>query len=155
MIVEEWHRPIEEALVRVHGRALACARAAGDARTGELARILGVLRDDMVVHVQRQECAIFPCIVDGNRLSPRIRSELADHSDAGVGRMLTRIRELTGNFQLPRDPVPGLRALWDGLASLSTSLVEHIALEAHVLYPRALAGEDPRRARPAASMAAC
>jgi hypothetical protein len=34
-------------------------------------------------------------------------------------------------------------------------MVEHIALETHVLYPRALAGEDPRRARAEAAWVAC
>jgi regulator of cell morphogenesis and NO signaling len=153
MIVEGWHRPLEEAIVRVHVRAEDLARTAGDARLSELARILGAVREDMGPHFQREECSIFPGIVDGCRLSARARSELADHSDLQVGRMLTRIRELTDNFQLPPDPAPGMQALWDGLASLTTSLVEHIALETNVLYPRALAGEDPHRARAAATVA--
>lgn len=146
MIVEGWHRPLEEALVRVHTRAEELARATGDVRIEELARIMRNLRADMAPHFQWEECGVFPAIVDGHPLTARTRAQLEGHSDEHAGRILTRIRELTDHFQVPPRATPRMQSLWDGLASLSTGLVEHTALETNVLYPRALAGEDPRRA---------
>jgi len=59
-----------------------------------------------------------------------------EHDDHG--RNLAIIRELTDNLTPPEEACTSWRALYLRLEALEAELMEHIHLENHVLFPRAL-----------------
>jgi regulator of cell morphogenesis and NO signaling len=61
----------------------------------------------------------------------------SEHERAGAA--LGRLRELTDGHKAPAWACNSYRALLDGLDRLERDMHEHVHLENHVLFPRALA----------------
>jgi regulator of cell morphogenesis and NO signaling len=59
-----------------------------------------------------------------------------EHGEAGDA--LSRMRELTSDYAIPRYACPTYSALMNGLRALETDLNQHIHLENEILFPRAL-----------------
>lgn len=155
MIVERWHRPLEEELPRLEAMTDEFARRYRLPRSEELAAVVRALRDEIGPHFMVEECVVFPLILDGHgRFTPQ-STEAMQRGDAYVAELLARLGDLTDDFQLPPDAPLPQAALWHRLAALAHDLAEHLAVETLVLFPRALAGEAPYLRQPLAPRADC
>lgn len=139
-VVRRFHDPLRgqlpalialaERVEREHAELPACPRG--------LAAHLRAVSEAVEVHLEKEEQILFPLIVSGRGAWAQlpIRVMLQEHEDHVAG--LQRTRALTQNLVAPTDASPAWRALYDGLAELESDLHEHMLLENHVLFPRAL-----------------
>jgi regulator of cell morphogenesis and NO signaling len=120
----------------------------------ELDNVFDGLCQELNLHMHKEEMMLFPAI---ERYEAAARSGLplppapfgsienpigvmeAEHDSAGLA--LTRIRELTVDFQSPPYACSTYRAMLDGLKALEADLHAHIHLENNVLFPRVIAIE--------------
>ena len=78
--------------------------------------------------------------VPGDHVAGPVHVMMQEHDDHAVN--LARIRELTDDRQAPAHACATWRALYDGLGVLEAELMQHIHLENHVLFPRAMREDD-------------
>ncbi|MBI2519714.1 MAG: iron-sulfur cluster repair protein YtfE [Bdellovibrio sp.] len=106
-----------------------------------LANAIRNIKVEMDSHMQKEEEILFPMIAAGNgslAYMP-IRILLAEHE--GHGANLGLLRELAYNYKAPEHACNTWRALYAGLDQIEQELMEHIHLENHVLFIRALSEE--------------
>lgn len=89
-------------------------------------------------HLKKEERILFPAIRAGrgHGTTSTVHSLEMEHEDHGMS--LARLRELTADLTPPAEACPTWRALYRRLARLGDELMEHVSLENHVLFPRAL-----------------
>jgi regulator of cell morphogenesis and NO signaling len=137
--------PLMEKVLNVHGD-----------RHPELDRIadlFGALAADLMPHLEKEEQILFPFIrglVAGDEgpghcgsVQNPIRVMMNEHEAAGD--VLHDLRELTQDYTPPEDACGSFRSLYMGLAALEADLHQHIYLENHILFPRAIELEAGRR----------
>jgi regulator of cell morphogenesis and NO signaling len=143
-IVEHYHRPLAvvldgvvtaaERVERVHGSKPACPVG--------LAEHLRGLRTEMVSHMAKEEQVLFPAIDSGKRgsmLSAPVTLMMSEHEDHGDS--LLANRAFTTDFVPPPEACATWRTLYEQLEKMEADLMDHIHLENHVLFPRALQDE--------------
>ena len=103
-----------------------------------LADVLTAFFADMQRHMAKEETILFPMIRRGARgeavyLPVRMmESEHDSHREH-----LVKIRELTGDLQLPAHACATWTALYHGLETVEADLMQHIHLENNILFSRA------------------
>lgn len=139
-IIARYHDPLRRDLPvfieaakrveRVHGKKASCPLG--------LAACLEQMCLEIVQHLAKEEHVLFPAIAAGGgpHIQMPVRVMMQEHDDHGAN--LRRMRELTSDFVPPHDACATWRALYSGLEKLEAELMEHIHLENHVLFPRAL-----------------
>jgi regulator of cell morphogenesis and NO signaling len=112
-----------------------------------LQRAFKQLRTELLVHMAKEDCVLFPFIVRleaGDEVPVEdalqwiqlpIAAMEADHDEAG--RALAFIRDVTGSFAPPEWACPTFRGLYYGLSQLEADMHLHVHLENNVLFPRA------------------
>jgi regulator of cell morphogenesis and NO signaling len=93
---------------------------------------------EMQSHMMKEEGILFPMIRRGGRgqaVYMPVRVMQQEHDDHGHS--LARIRELTGDLEIPAHACATWTALYHGLSRLEQELMEHIHLENNILFPRA------------------
>lgn len=152
-IRERHHAYVREMLPAIDGW-LAKLVARHGARHSELAdvwRVFGELSHDLMAHMAKEETLLFPAIDElaaarraGTRppaspfatvLHP-VRAMEDEHRDAGD--RLSQLRALTHNYTPPPDACTTYRLCYGELQRFQADLIEHVHLENHVLFPRAL-----------------
>jgi regulator of cell morphogenesis and NO signaling len=142
-ILATYHRPLDEELPRLEAMARKVHAVHLDKAPETLSALLSVylgLKEELDQHMVKEELDLFPMIKQGK--GPEIGAPVCVmlHEHDTAAHALTRLRELTDDYQVPEDACNTWRALWHGLAALETSLHEHIHLENNILFPRALKG---------------
>ncbi len=140
-ILERFHRPLPaqldsvvaaaEKVERVHASKPSCPNGLG--------AHLREVRAELASHMAKEEQVLFPALAAGRRgsmLSGPITVMMREHDDHGAN--LKRSRALTTDFRPPSEACATWRALYEQLEQLEADLMEHIHLENHVLFPRAL-----------------
>ncbi|MCC6587261.1 MAG: iron-sulfur cluster repair di-iron protein [Bryobacterales bacterium] len=130
-------------VVQVHGEK--------DSRLQELRGVFEDLRDELDMHMHKEEMILFPYIehlegvaeagvplgdVPFGSVGNPIR--MMEHEHESAGRALERIRQLTNGFVLPEFACATVRALWQGLDNFEKDLHQHIHLENNILHLRAI-----------------
>ena len=138
-IVDTYHKPLREELPRLEEMAFKVARVHGERRPeialDALAETVSGLVHELEGHMRREEESLFPQLLDSSdKATPT--AFVDEHEEAG--RALEKIRQLTGEFQVPEGACNTWRALWHGLADLERSMHEHVHLENNILFPRAM-----------------
>lgn len=121
----------------------------------QIAYAFQALDDDLIPHLMKEENILFPYICNleayrrtgtppptscfGTVANP-IYMMNKEHDEAGV--LLRRMRELSKGFTLPADACASYRNLYEGLEALEHDLMQHIHLENHLVFPRALTLES-------------
>lgn len=125
-------RAMAERVEKVHGEKASCPIG--------LAAVLAQLESELVLHMEKEERVLFPLIVSGagDRAAGPIHVMELEHEDAAV--LLEKIRGLTDDHVPPPEACGTWRALFLGLAEFEHELMQHVHLENHVLFPRALRG---------------
>jgi regulator of cell morphogenesis and NO signaling len=103
-----------------------------------LAAHLRQMHRAVVDHLDKEEQVLFPVIRAGRGHGAigTVHSLELEHDDHG--KSLVRLRELTADLTAPPEACPTWRALYRRLVRLTDELMEHVSLENHVLFPRAL-----------------
>lgn len=140
--LEELH-PLLEKVVRVHGGS--------QPELIELHVLYARLRDDMHLHLMKEENILFPymrALEDeehvpaphfGTVANP-IRMMTGEHeTDREI---LNRMLEITNGFSLPPGACASYTALYAGLHELVNDLFRHMHLENDFLFPRAIDTEQ-------------
>lgn len=140
-IVEHYHRRAREELPllitmagkveRVHAKRPACPHG--------LSEHLTRVREELLLHMAKEEKVLFPLLSSGQSgLHGPVQVMEAEHRDHGAH--LTRLRAIAHDFVAPPDACPTWQALYLRLNDFERELMEHVHLENHVLFPRALGG---------------
>ena len=147
-IVETHHAFLRDELPRLFDlmEKVVAAHGAGHPELTQIANTFSELRQELESHMIKEERILFPLIkqlelaqapfpIHCGSVENPIR--VMEHEHETVGAALQRIRELTGNHQVPADGCASFKALYDGLARLETDLHHHIHKENNILFPRA------------------
>jgi regulator of cell morphogenesis and NO signaling len=141
-VVDHYHARLRAELPALVAMARRVETRHGDKPTCPigLAAHLEAMERALVVHMEKEERALFPALLAGQgRLAATpIRVMEAEHQDHGAALEVTR--GLTKAYQPPPEACPTWRALYLRLRDLELELMNHIHLENHVLFPRALRG---------------
>lgn len=117
----------------------------------ELKDLFEAVCNDLEPHMQKEERVLFPYILDldhchssnqtpvfppfGTVQNP-IRMMAAEHEE--VGDLLSEMRQITGDYELPDGACPSFTALYHRLTEFERDLHQHIHLENNLLFPRAI-----------------
>lgn len=103
-----------------------------------LAMHLHGIHEAVLSHLEKEEGILFPMILAGHgaRAGGPIQVMEMEHEEHGAN--LARTRALTSDLVAPPEACPTWQALYARLRELETDLMDHIALENNVLFPRAL-----------------
>jgi regulator of cell morphogenesis and NO signaling len=151
-IVDRYHRPMEEELLRLERMMTRVLRVHGKRRPGlaSVAMAFAHLREELKIHMFKEEHVLFPYLkrlqavaASGGSLvaSPfgSIANPIAalegEHEE--VGRAVAELRTRTGDYRPPDDACNTFRGLFLGLAELERDLQEHIHIENNILFPEA------------------
>jgi regulator of cell morphogenesis and NO signaling len=133
--------PLLDKVLRVHAEEHAELR--------ELHKLFTELRDDMGMHLMKEENILFPYMLAlesgtppaahfGTVANP-IRMMTMEHEHDNS--ILNRMCEITGNFALPAGACASYTALYAGLHELVDDLFRHMELENNFVFPKAIATE--------------
>jgi len=119
-----------------------------------MAKVFGALREEMEMHMRKEEGILFPFIeqygraeAQGQPMPPvpfgSIANPIAmmEREHVSAGDALGEIRALTQDYHLPSYACSTVGALYEGLQALEADLHVHIHLENNILFPRAIALE--------------
>jgi regulator of cell morphogenesis and NO signaling len=159
-IVGTHHAFTRRAIARITPLLAKVAAKHGERRPAllDVARTFGELAAEMEPHMLREERVLFPYIrllaspgpapaAPFGTVRTPVRMMLSEHDRAAD--QLAFIYDATAGLSPPADACASYRALYSALAELRLDLMRHVSLENNVLFPRALAMEDARRAAPA------
>ncbi len=103
-----------------------------------LADVLDELFEDMESHMQKEERILFPMLRRGARgeaVYMPVRGMESEHDSHRE--LLEKVRELTGDLEIPPHACATWRALYHGLQAVEADLMQHIHLENNILFSRA------------------
>lgn len=152
-IRERHHRYVRETAPRLQALSnkVAIKHGANHAELVEIDRVFAEIREDMILHMQKEEQILFPYIdaLEGAVNTRRsielpffrtirnpIQTMMREHDAAGEH--VKRIRALSSNYAAPEDACTSLKALYEGLREFEADLHQHVSLENNVLFPRAV-----------------
>lgn len=141
-IVETYHKPLAEELPRLQEMAAKVLKVHGDKFPEVIPPIHSTfveLQAELENHMAKEEQILFPMIREGNGAMAGDPVAVMENEHENAGAALGRLRQLTGNYEVPEYACNTWRALWHGLAELEETMHEHIHLENNILFPRALA----------------
>ncbi len=97
---------------------------------------LEAMLEDLEGHMQKEEQILFPMISRGmkNAATNPVAVMRREHDDHGHA--LAEIGRITRGISLPQGACNTWRALYFGLATLQTDLMDHIHLENNILFDR-------------------
>jgi regulator of cell morphogenesis and NO signaling len=147
-IIDRHHEWLRRELPRIEFMAQKVARGHGE-RHPEMLEVLGIfdgLKDEMMMHMRKEEEILFPLIREMERtsrpphfhcgnLGMPIGAMEVEHETAG--RALEAIRRLTNGFLPPAEACNTFRALLSALEELETDMHRHVHKENSILFPAA------------------
>jgi regulator of cell morphogenesis and NO signaling len=121
----------------------------------EIEKCFRELAADLESHMLKEEKVLFPYLLSLDRrkkisspfgfLESPIKVMESEHETAGD--LLSRIRSLSKDFEIPAEVCGSYRSLYVGLLELEADLHHHIHLENNILFPKALKTEAARRVK--------
>ncbi len=154
------HNYLNSELPRLTARmatVLGAHRVAHGPLLQQLSVILAAMREELEVHMQKEETVLFPFVERLDEAAaaghapphPSFGSvanpiRMMEHEHETVGRALEEMRRITSGFSPPPDACNTFRALYAGLEALERDLHQHIHLENNILFPRTLSMEQGR-----------
>jgi regulator of cell morphogenesis and NO signaling len=139
-IVDRYHASHRTELPRLIAMAKRVEHVHGDKAScpHQLSGVLQELHQELTQHMDKEEAVLFPMLVSGHtaQAAGPIQVMEREHEDAAV--LLEKIRDITDDHAAPAEACGTWRALFLGLAEFERDLMEHVHLENHVLFPRAM-----------------
>lgn len=108
------------------------------------------LTEDMIEHMEKEETILFPRIkivetyrnensdvqINRSHLEGPIAVMEQEHENAGE--LLAQIRDLTNNYDLPKDACTTYKLTFAALQAFEIDLHQHIHLENNILFPKTI-----------------
>jgi regulator of cell morphogenesis and NO signaling len=152
-IINKHHRYIIESTPILNELSAKVARVHGDRHPElyEIKRLYDEVRDELDVHMQKEEVVLFPYIQQlatadktGTPLAPApfgsianpIRMMESEHELAGEN--ISEIQRLTQGYTPPEDACMSYRVLFSKLQEYEADLHQHIHLENNILFKKAV-----------------
>lgn len=107
-----------------------------------LAQFLDEMNTELTEHMSKEEMILFPMINAGNGAMAVMPIHVMTAEHDQHGQSLAKLKVLAFNFNPPLEACGTWRALYKGLDQLEQELMEHIHLENHILFARALQGKN-------------
>jgi regulator of cell morphogenesis and NO signaling len=106
-----------------------------------LADHLQAVRQSLESHMQKEEQILFPAILNhrGRQMRGPVMQMEREHEEHAEN--LQRLRALTADFKCPPEACTSWRALNLRCEQFEADVMDHVHLENHVLFPRALQGD--------------
>ncbi len=148
-IEQTHHQFLRSELPRLEKMARRVAQVHGE-KDADLIKVRDVfleLRGELEPHMMKEENILFPAIrqLELSATRPEFPFgtvanpvRMMEHEHDSAGTAMSRLRELTHEFEPPPEACNTWRALFDGLGELETDLHIHIHKENNILFPRAL-----------------
>ncbi len=135
-VVDRYHARLREDLPRLTGMASKVERvhADKDGCPRGLAEHLASWGDAVLEHLDKEEQVLFPALERAD--AEVVTALMREHDDHAAA--LRRTRGLTTDLVPPAAACTTWRALYAGLDEVERDLMEHVHIENHVLFPRAL-----------------
>ncbi|WP_054028389.1 iron-sulfur cluster repair di-iron protein [Bacillus sp. FJAT-28004] len=145
-IVSIHHGYLKSALPQISEYVKKVARVHGPNHT-ELFQVhqwFETLRSDMEHHMEKEELEAFPAVIayendpteaKRDRLLEILNTLEQEHE--GSGDLLKQIREITGDYELPKDACTTFQLTFLKLEELESDMFQHIHLENNILFNRA------------------
>lgn len=140
-LVERYHKPLAAEFERLIALARKVESVHKDKPTAPkgLASVLVRLRDEVEPHMEKEEQVLFPMIRAGQGYLAQMPIHVMVQDHRVVAEALHEIRRITGDLVPPAEACTSWINLYKSLDQLEVEFMEHIHLENHVLFPRALA----------------
>ena len=139
-IVARHHAYLRKVLPYVEQLGGKVARVHGEhnPKLRDLAEIVSELRETLEPHLDEEERSLFPALRAANPDSRLIAKELRNmHDDhLRVGELLTSMRTLADDYDVPDWACGSYRALMNELRAIELDTLRHVHIENHVLMPR-------------------
>ncbi|MFI5185788.1 MAG: iron-sulfur cluster repair di-iron protein [Chitinophagales bacterium] len=149
-IVSTHHAYTKNELPRIFAYLQKVSSKHGD-RHNELYKVFEIfisLREELELHMQKEEVILFPRIKDlehfsGNdkqgKMNIQTPVNVMENEHEHAGNLLREIRQLANNYTPPVDACTTYRLSFAALQALETDLHQHIHLENNILFPKAIA----------------
>lgn len=105
-----------------------------------LGEFLEKLLFELESHMQKEEQILFPMIKSGQGSMAHGPVNVMMSEHVGHGENLAKLKVLAKNYKLPEDACGSWVALYQGVSNLEREIMEHIATENNILFPKALNG---------------
>jgi len=140
-LVERYHKPLAAEFERLIALARKVENVHKDKATAPkgLASVLVRLRDEVEPHMEKEEQVLFPLIRAGQGHLAQMPIHVMVQDHRVVAEALREVRRITGDLVPPAEACTSWINLYKGLEQLEVEFMEHIHLENHILFPRALA----------------
>jgi regulator of cell morphogenesis and NO signaling len=139
-IVERYHESLRRELPELRQMAATVEEKHADkpACPRGLAAHLAAIHEAVQDHLAKEEQILFPMILAGrgSMAGGPVQVMEAEHVEHGAN--LARTRALTNDLVPPPEACATWQALYLRLGALEADLMDHIHLENHILFPRAL-----------------
>lgn len=152
-IVNNHHPYIEKMLpvIFVHSQKVAEKHGANHPETARIAELFVNIKDELEVHLQKEERMLFPYIkrileMEENdeevpfppfgTVENPVRVMELEHEAAG--RLMAEINSLSSGFTPPEDACTTYKVLYQELKEFENDLHVHIHLENNILFPKAI-----------------
>jgi regulator of cell morphogenesis and NO signaling len=138
-LLEEYHLPTRRGLLHMDQLLRRVKTLHGGTHGGWLTAVaenFQHLRNDLEHHLGREEELLFPLLREGQRITDGrvLQGFHADHAQTHA--LLERLGALLASSDVTGNVPPPIQTVVEGLRNLEMSLVEHMALEDEVLFPR-------------------
>lgn len=130
------HRAQFEELVPL---AQKVAQVHADTFPAEIAGLLADMRDELLMHMMKEERMLFPMINQGVGRGAAMPISVMMHEHEEHDRAIARLKELTDNFQAPEVACGSWTRLYALAKEMAEDLNDHIHLENDILFARVLA----------------
>ncbi|EMS2260263.1 hemerythrin domain-containing protein [Neisseria gonorrhoeae] len=129
------HRAQFEELVPL---AQKVAQVHADTFPAEIAGLLADMRDELLMHMMKEERMLFPMINQGVGRGAAMPISVMMHEHEEHDRVIARLKELTGNFHAPEGACGSWTRLYALAKEMADDLNDHIHLENDILFARVL-----------------
>lgn len=156
-IIENHHAYVRQAIppLITHTRKVASVHGERHPEMKDVADIFGVVANEMISHMHKEEHILFPYIVSLARTAKEKRSmsgspfgsvrnpiRMMEQEHESAGSLMYEIRELTKNYAAPDDACTTYRVTLKELQEFESDLHQHVHLENNILFPKATKIEE-------------
>lgn len=156
-IVENHHAYVRQSIpvLLAHTQKVAMVHGDRHPEMKKAADLFGVVAQDMIHHMHKEEQMLFPAIAavaraqrEGTTFHPMpfgsVKNPIAmmerEHDSAGS--LMFEIRELTSNYTVPEDGCTTYRVTLQELKEFELDLHQHVHLENNILFPKSIGLEE-------------
>ncbi|HHK5605396.1 TPA: iron-sulfur cluster repair protein DnrN [Neisseria polysaccharea] len=129
------HRAQFEELVPL---AQKVAQVHADTFPAEIAGLLAYMRNELLMHMMKEERMLFPMINQGVGRGAAMPISVMMHEHEEHDRAIARLKELTDNFHAPEGACGSWTRLYALAKEMADDLNDHIHLENDILFARVL-----------------